>query len=263
MARFPLLIKIANVLAYVFLTGANVYSGFGPEKDDSPYRTNHPTYISPASFVFGVGGLIHFLLGGYVIYQFFSNNQEVIEDGVGWKFVGISLLNTLWLALWQGDHLFLALITIFITYSLVSRVYYLIKTDYAGGSFNEKVFIHAPFSLYNAWVYVMFIISIYAAFLPVKDEDESPSILVKSFVVLGLFILSFKASIVYIEAAQGDIVGAVVIAFTLYGIFVEQTDPVIHWSALGFAIITSIHILKPFYLKYVRGEEGERARLLP
>ncbi|CAG8573780.1 11003_t:CDS:2 [Funneliformis mosseae] len=257
MARFPLLIKIANVLAYVFLTGANVYSGFGPEEDDSPYRTNHPTYISPASFVFGIGGLIHFLLGGYVIYQFFSSNQEVVEDGVGWKFVGISLLNTLWLYLW------VCILQRHFHVIQLSRVYYLIKTDYAGGSFNEKVFIHAPFSLYNAWIYVMFIISIYAAFLPVKEEDESPSILVKSFVVLGLFILGFKASIVYIEAAQGDIVGAVVIAFTLYGIFVEQTDPVIHWTALGFAIITSIHILKPFYLKYVRGEEGERARLLP
>jgi len=99
MARYPLAIKISNLLVYVFLLGANVYSGLGPENEDSPYHDAHPTYISPAPFVFGVWGLIHFLLGGFVIYQFFGSAEELIVDGINWHFVGITLLNTLWLAL--------------------------------------------------------------------------------------------------------------------------------------------------------------------
>ncbi|CAI2172168.1 10552_t:CDS:2 [Funneliformis geosporum] len=240
MARFPTLIKIAN--------------------GDSPYREKHPTYISPAPFVFGVWGLIHFLLGGFVIYQFFSSNQELVEDGIHWHFVGISLLNTLWLALWQGDHLILAWITILFTSSQVSYVYYTIKYNYPGGSFKEKIFIHAPFSLYHAWIFVITVISTFAAFLPDKDEDDA-SILVKTLVVFGLFVLS-STSVGYIEGAKGDITGAVVIAWTLYGIFVAQADPVIHWAALVFAVCTSFYILKPIVLKYYRGESDENAPLL-
>ncbi|CAB4445923.1 unnamed protein product [Rhizophagus irregularis] len=67
MARYPLAIKIANVFVYIFLLGSNVYSGlFNRESENSPYGGKHLTYISPAPFVFGVWGLIHFLLGGFV-----------------------------------------------------------------------------------------------------------------------------------------------------------------------------------------------------
>jgi hypothetical protein len=265
MARFPLLIKIANLLAYIFLLGANVYSGLGPDNEDSPYRESHPTYITPAPFIFGIWGLIHFLLGGFVIYQFFSSSPEVIEDGIHWHFVGITLLNSLWLALWQTDHLFLAWITILITSSQVSYIYYTIKNKYGrsgGSSFNEIIWVHAPFSLYHAWIFVIAVISTFAAFLPDKEDDHSPSIIVKILVVLGLLFLEGTA-VGYIEKFKGDIAGAVVIAWTLYGIFVEQEDPIIHWTALVLAVFTTFHILRPLYRKYVRGETGEQAPLLP
>jgi hypothetical protein len=262
MARFPLLIKISNLLAFIFLVGANVYSGLGPEKDDSPYHENHPTYITPAPFVFGVLGLIQFLLGGFVIYQFFSSNPEVVVDGISWHFIGVILLNSLWLFLWQTDHLILAWIVVLITSSQISYIYYTIKYKYPGGSLNEIIWVHAPFSLYHAWIFVMAVISTFAAFLPDKEDDESPSILIKILVVVGLLILEGTA-VGYIEKFKGDIAGAVVIAWTLYGIFVEQEDPVIHWSALILAIFTSFHILRPLYRKYVRGDSGESAPLLP
>jgi hypothetical protein len=262
MARFPLVIKIANLLAYIFLLGANVYSGLGPDKDDSPYQESHPTYITPAPFVFGVWGLIHFLLGGFVIYQFFSSNQELIIDGIHWHFVGITLLNSLWLALWQTDHLILSWITILITASQVSYIYYTIRFNHSEASISEIVWVHAPFSLYHAWIFVITVISTFAAFLPDKEEGESPSVLVKILVVIGLLILKGTA-VGYIEKSKGDIAGALVIAWTLYGIFVEQSDAIIHWTALVLAVLSTLHILKPLYKKYVRGESGETAPLLP
>jgi len=263
MARFPIVAKIANLLAYIFLLGANVYSGLGPDKEDSPYRESHPTYITPAPFVFGVWGLIHFLLGGYVIYQFFASNPGIIEDSIGWHFVCIALLNSLWLALWQTDHLILSWITILITASQISYIYYAIKNSSHGdSSFNEIVWVHAPFSLYHAWIVVIAVISTFAAFLPDKDDDKSPGILVKILVVLGLLFLEGTA-IGYVEKFKGDIAGAIVIAWTLYGIFVEQQDPIIHWTALVLAIITTFHILRPLYRKYIKHESGESAPLLP
>jgi len=263
MARFPLAIKISNLFVYVFLLGANLYSGLGPDSEGSPYQDNHPTYISPAPFVFGVWGLIHFLLGGFVIYQFFTSNEDLIVDGVNWHFVGISLLNTLWLALWQTDHLILAWITILITSVQVSLIYKILSQYHGEGScsVNERVWIHAPFSLYHAWIVVISVISTFAAFTHDKVEDEKPSVLIKILVVIGLLFLEGTA-VAYVEALKGDIAGAIVIDWALYGIFVEQQDPVIHWTALILGVFTSLHILKPLYKKYIKGSNEESAPLL-
>jgi hypothetical protein len=263
MARYPVAIKISNLLVYVFLLGANLYSGLGPDNKDSPYNREHPTYISPAPFVFGVWGLIHFLLGGFVIYQFFGSAEELIVDGINWHFVGITLLNTLWLALWQTDHLILSWITILFTSAQVSLVYKILSQYHGEGStsINERVWVHAPFSLYHAWIFVIAVISTFAAFAPDKVDDEKPSVLVKILVVIGLLVLESTA-VTYVEALKGDIAGALVIDWALYGIAAEQEDPVIHWSALVLAVITSLHILKPLYKKYIKGSNEETAPLL-
>jgi hypothetical protein len=50
--------------------------------------------------VFYVWSVIHFLLGGFVIYQWFEPAHEVAVHGVGWHFVISSVLNAVWLSLW-------------------------------------------------------------------------------------------------------------------------------------------------------------------
>jgi len=259
MARFPLVIKISNLAVYIFLLSATLYSALGPDQsEDSPYH-DKPTYISPAPFVFGVWGLIHFLLGGFVIYQFFGAN-DIIVDGINWNFVGITLLNSLWLVLWQTDHRILAWITILITSLQVTYVYHVLKRHREEGcSINELIWVHAPFSLYHAWIFVIAVISTFAAFTHAKS-DEGPTILMKILVVIGLLVLEGTA-VGYIEKLKGDIAGAIVIDWALYGIAVEQSDPVIHWSALILAVITSLHILKPIVQKF-RGSSEESAPLL-
>src|SRR6266511_4082880 len=103
----------------------------------------------------------------------------------------------MYLSIYQTDHLFLAWITILITASQISYIYYTIKHTYGGGSFNEIVWVHAPFSLYHSWIIVIAVISTFAAFLHDKG-DEPPSILVRILVVLGLLFLEGTA-VGYIE----------------------------------------------------------------
>ncbi|KAF0495081.1 putative membrane permease [Gigaspora margarita] len=196
----PLLIKVLNVLAYVFLLSANVYSGFEGESGGSPYHNSHETYITPAPFVFGVWGLIHLLLGGFA--------------------------------------------------------------PFAAQNWADKLFIHAPFSLYHAWIAVILVLSIFAALTPEKT-DEDPILLVKIVVVIALFILK-GLSVAYIEGFDSDIAGSIVIAWTLVGIFVEQQDPIIHWTALVLAIISIFHIVKGLITLYRKSSRsGEYAPLNP
>ncbi|CAG8702885.1 14515_t:CDS:2, partial [Cetraspora pellucida] len=237
----PLFIKVLNVLSYIFFLTANIYSVFEGDGSQSPYHGSHKTYISPAPFVFGVWGLIHFLLGGFVIYQFFPAANDVVVDGIHWHFIGISLLNGLWLASWEANYLIISFIAILLTSGQISYVYAMLKRQqFAPANLVDKLLIHVPFSLYHAWIAVILVLSVFAIITPEKTDDE-PIVLVKIVVVIALLILK-GLSATYIEAGN-DIAGASVIAWTLVGIFVEQEDPVIHWSALILVIFSTIHII--------------------
>jgi hypothetical protein len=157
----------------------------------------------------------------------------------------------------------LAWITILITSLLVSLVYNVLRQYHREGSatINERVWVHAPFSLYHAWIFVITVVSTFAAFASEKEHDEKPTILMKILVVIGLLVLESTA-VGYIEALKGDIAGAIVIDWALYGIAVEQQDPVIHWTALVLAVVTSIHIIKPLYKRFVQGSTEESSPLL-
>jgi len=157
----------------------------------------------------------------------------------------------------------LAWITILITSIQVSYVYRVVSQYHGEGSatINERIWVHAPFSLYHAWIVVIAVISTFAAFAHDKVEGEKPSILTKVLVVIGLLFLK-SASINYIESFKGDIAGSIVIAWSLFGVAIEQHDPVIHWSALILGVISSFHILKPLFKRFVRGSSDESAPLL-
>ncbi|CAG8440816.1 12320_t:CDS:2 [Acaulospora colombiana] len=260
MAIPPLLIKIVNTLAFVFLLGLNTYAGFFD--NDSPYHETHVTYITPAAFVYFIWVLIHFLLLGFVIYQFFPAANEVVVDGIHGHFLSLSVFNAIWVWLYSTDHTILALIPLLLVSGQVSYVYFIIKNRYPAATFGETVWIHAPFSLYHGWIFVLTVIGVFVAFSPEKVDDESPNVLTKIFVVLGLLFLEGTA-VAYIEKYKGDIAGAIVIAWSLFGIAAEQDDPVIHWAAIILAVFTTIHIFKPLFKKYVLKTREEQAPLIP
>jgi hypothetical protein len=135
---------------------------------------------------------------------------------------------------------------------------YTINKQREHANLNEEIWIHAPFSLYHAWISVISFISIFAAFASDKvDPDSKPSLIVKIFAVIALLLLAKLATIGYFWKGKGDVAGAIVIAWYLYGVAVEQRDPVIHWTSFVLAIISSIFILVAIVKKIRnRGEES-------
>ena len=125
----------------------------------------------------------------------------------------------------------------------------------------DNAFIHAPFSLYHAWIFVIAVISTFVAFTP-EVSDDGPSVLVTIAVIIGLLVLQSTA-VSYVELGKGDVAGALVIAWALYGIFMEQDSPAISWTAFALSILTLLYSVKPFVAKHVFGRSGEeRAPLL-
>nr|CAG8486450.1 10633_t:CDS:2 [Entrophospora candida] len=149
-------------------------------------------------------------------------------------------------------------------YSVLYGFIYGLHNKFPAQGINDTLWIHAPFSLYHAWITFLFMLSLFAAFTPEKtddDDDKQPKVYLKVLVFFALLTLQIIASN-YIEKFKGDIAGALVIAGALYGIFAAQDDPFIHWTSLFFAICTSIHIVKPFVKKYFFGSSAEHAPLL-
>ncbi|KAG0364858.1 hypothetical protein BC939DRAFT_482881 [Gamsiella multidivaricata] len=248
--------KVANILVYLTLVSGNLYSTFiGGEDQDSPYHSKHQSYITPAAFTFYIWTLIHVLLGGMVIYQWFNDK---VHKAVGWHFVIVSIINAIWLALWTAGHTFLAFVTLIFATGAVSFIYYRLKEQHAADTVAEVLFLHLPFSLYHAWIFVLLVINAFAVFSSAEGEPSTFQ------AVLAIVGLVFVASTVigYIEYKKGDVAGALVLSWYLFGVFAQQKDAAIHWTSLGLGIAVAVYTLKPFVTSFFGRQSGETAPLL-
>lgn len=155
----------------------------------------------------------------------------------------------------------MALFALFLATGAVSFVYYRLKANYEETeSLLDMIFLHLPFSLYHAWIFVLLIINVFAILSPANDEGI-PSTFQTVLAIAGL---AFIASTVigYIEYKQGDVAGALVLAWYLFGVFSQQEDAAIHWTSLGLGIAVAAYTLKPFVFRLVGRQSGESAPLL-
>lgn len=80
--------------------------------------------------------------------------------------------------------------------------------------------------------------------------------------VAGLCFVS-SSVIGYIEYKQGDVAGALVLAWFLFGVFDQQRESAaIHWTALGLGIGVTAYTLKPFVFRLVGRPTSETTPLL-
>lgn len=129
------------------------------------------------------------------------------------------------------------------------------------------MFVHLPFSLYHAWALVLVVLSGFEAFG--REIHHHAGIGTKVFVFLALLFLETTAVGYAFQSNEGDIGGAAVITWVLFAIFAhQQKSAFIHWSALGFAILSAFFTLKSFVLTWRSGRSGsllhdeERAPLI-
>ncbi|ORY00046.1 hypothetical protein K493DRAFT_313003 [Basidiobolus meristosporus CBS 931.73] len=252
-------LKVVNVIVYFYFLSDNIYAVVGPENVNGPYTPDakHPTYITPAPFAFAAYGLTHFLLLGFIIYQWFDTADDVVKDGVGWWFASSAILHSLWLHLWEQGHRITSLLIVLFIAGIISSIYHRLKSDFAVRNWADALFVHAPFSIYHAWIVVVAVVNAFAAFT--RTHVDGPSTLQVIFVIFGLVFLG-STGIGYTEYKKGDLVGAFVIAWSLLAIFVQQHEPAIHWTALGLSIAVLIYSVKP--LVSGRASEAEQAPLL-
>ncbi|CAO3639463.1 unnamed protein product [Cunninghamella blakesleeana] len=259
MSKLHIFQKISNVIVYLAFLSATVYTVVSPK--EGGINEGH-TYITPSFWISYIWTLIHLLLGGYIIYQWFEAAHEVAIHGVGWHFVISVLLSSAWLGLLQSGHVFLAFIFVLLTASSVSYVFYNLEKNYPADNWADKLLVHAPFSLWHGWIVFSVVINFFQ--LVTHTSEDGPGVWSRIFVILGLLFLTSTA-IGYVEYKKnkGDIAGALVLGLGILAVFTNQQDPWIHWTALALAIITLAYPLRPFVSKALgRNSSAENAPLL-
>ncbi|KAK0461041.1 uncharacterized protein EV420DRAFT_1267132 [Desarmillaria tabescens] len=262
-----ILLKIVNVLAYFLFLGSNIYTIAAPS---DIYFTGKETYITPAPWAFLIWSLIHLLLLGTIIYQFFPGGKQVVIDGISWRFPLLGVLNAIYVNLWASHHYIVAFIFALFVSSAVTHIYYIVKKHHSPQSSADEVFVHLPFSLYHGWTTVLVILTAFEAF-GVNALERKAGVWTKVFVFLGLFFLEGTAATYAFSSPEGDLPASVAIAWSLFAIFAHQTSSgFIHWSSLAFSILALVWVVKGAVGLFgrsrsgaVRLEDPERAPLIP
>ncbi|KAJ8076970.1 hypothetical protein AAF712_000539 [Marasmius tenuissimus] len=260
-----ILLKIINVVCYFLFLGSNIYTVASPA---GIYYNTKLTYITPAPWAFLIWSVIHILLLGTVIYQFFASGKRTIIDGVSWRFPLLTVLNAIYVNVWAKHHYIVAFVLALFVSSAVTHIYYIVKKHHSSQSTADEVFIHLPFSLWHGWTTVLVVLTAFEAF-GVNALDKPAGVWTKVFVFLGLFFLEATAATYAFSSPEGDLPASIAIAWSLWAIFAEQrSSAFIHWSALAFSILALVWVVKGGLglsnrMRGIRLEDEERAPLVP
>ncbi|KAH7108353.1 hypothetical protein BKA62DRAFT_630494 [Auriculariales sp. MPI-PUGE-AT-0066] len=237
-----LLLKVTNIVVFVLFLGSNLYAA-NPE---DVYRLHRETYFTPDSFAYLLWTLIHVLLAGLILYQWFPSGSRTIIHGISWRFPLLAILNAIYSHVKGRGHYVVAFILSLLVGSAVSNIYYVIKRYHRSESLNDEVWIHLPFGLYHGWATVMIVLSGFEAF-GINAVTRKPGIWTDVFVFLSLLFLQSTSAAYSFGSSEGDLSGSVAITWVLFAIFNHQHTPFIHWSALAFAVLSSLWVLKSAY----------------
>jgi len=235
-------LKIVNIVVYFFFLGSNIYAVAGP---GDIYHNSKETYLTPATWTFLIWSLIHFLLLGFLFYQFTDSGKKVAIDGVGWRFPLLAVLNAIYVSVWAHGRYVIAFFLALAVSSCVSHIYYIVKKHHRGQSFGDEIFVHLPFSLYHGWTTVLVLLTGFEAFG--RNANTHPAhFWTKFFVFLSLFFLEATSAAYAFSSPEGDLAGSIAITWSLFGIWAKQSAP----GGSGFVGITSLvfSILSAFWV---------------
>jgi hypothetical protein len=239
-----ILLKIVNIIVYLLFLGSNLYTVAAPSE---VYYNGKETYITPAPWAFLIWSIIHVLLLGAVIYQFFPGGKNSIIDGISWRFPLLGVLNAIYVNLWANQYYIVAFVFALFVSSAVTHIYYIVKKHHSSQSTADELFVHLPFSLYHGWTTVLVVLTAFEAFGN-NALTEKAGVWTKVLVFLALFFLEATAATYAFSSPEGDLPASVAIAWSLWAIFAHQTSSgFIHWSSLAFAILALLWVLKGAY----------------
>jgi len=246
--RNPSYRRFANISAFLALVIINGLAGATTlvgGRNTAQVSNSYPTLITPAGYVFSIWGIIYILLGVFIVYQALPSQQgKGFQSKIGWLFVASSLLNCIWLFLWQFEFLTFTLLIMFLLLTSLIFIYVRVGIGKIKAPIIEKLAVYVPFSIYLGWITIASVANVATVLVSLNwgGFGLNAQIWTTLIVILVLIIT------ILVIATRKDIAFTLVIIWALVGIgFNHSSDQAVFYlteiSALIVAMLLLVWIL--------------------
>ena len=223
MATENSLLKVTNITAFVLTVIVNSLAGSTTligGVNTAQISDSNPTLITPAGYVFSIWGIIYVLLGIFVIFQALpSQKEKEYKKKIGWLFVLSSIINIVWLFLWQYELLSLSVVLMFLLLASLILIYIRLGIGKSPVPLREKLAVHVPFSVYLGWITIASIANVSVTLVSVNWNGFG----ISSEIWASLIIIVALVITLLVLATRRDIAYGLVIVWALIGIAVKQS----------------------------------------
>ena len=246
--KYPGYRRIANIAAFiavVIINGLASATSIIGGRNTAQVSNSFPTLITPAGYVFSIWGIIYILLGVFVVYQALpSQKGKGFQSKIGWLFVLSSLLNCIWLFLWQFEFLILTVPIMFLLLASLIFIYVRVGIGKINAPSIEKLAVHVPFSVYLGWITIASIANVATTIVSLNWGSFGLS----AEIWAGLIVILLLIITTIVIATRKDIAYTLVIIWALVGIgFNHSSNQAVFFltevSALIVAVILAAWIL--------------------
>jgi hypothetical protein len=188
-----------------------------------------PNLFVPAGITFSIWGVIYFFLAAFSVYQgrdLFKDNKIDMPylEKIGYWFIISNIANAAWIFFWHFQvilppALVLSLVVMIIIVISLIMIYLKLEIGRSDISRGEKVWVHAPFSIYLGWITVATIANVTAVLVTAGVEPFGP---IAEF--LTVFVILVAVIITYLMLfLRKDWVYSLVIVWAVLGIYLKQS----------------------------------------
>jgi hypothetical protein len=247
------ILKPANIVFFVLTIIVNGLAGgttlIGGKLTAAVSDAN-PTLVTPAGYVFSIWSIIYILLGAFVIYQALpSRSSRGFTEKVGWLFVLSSIINIVWLFLWQFEYLSISVVLMFLLLATLIAIYVRLGIGKTKVGLDDRLAVHLPFSVYLGWITVATIANVATALVWLNWDGAGISAETWAILVIAVALVITSS---YAHNQKG-LRYSLVIIWALVGIAVKQSgNQTIVMVAEVSAVIVAIMLIATIIIAKVR-----------
>ena len=250
--NYSSLLRFSNILAFALTILVNALAGsttlIGGQVTADISDANF-TLITPAGYVFSIWGVIYVLLGIFVIFQALpSQKNQDYQNKIGWLFILSSVLNIVWIFLWQFEYLIFSVFIMFMLLATLIAIYLRLDIGKSSVELREKVAVHLPFSTYLGWITIASIANVATTLVSINWDGFGldPELWALLIIIIAL-LLSLTVVITRKDVAYG-----LVIIWAFIGISAAQTAQNIITLTQISALIVLVTLVATILLQKLR-----------
>jgi hypothetical protein len=204
-------------------------------------------YFLPPGYVFSIWGLIYSALIAFVVYRLLpAHRASGAVRAVSGLFIASCVANIAWIFCWHYERFTLAFVAMLGILLALTGVYLRLNIGRAAVSWQDRWFVHAPFSLYLGWISVATVANATQLLYYLEWGQFGLSAEAWMLVILGVVVV--LAALVAWQ--RRDVIYLLVFVWALAGIAVKQADVALiangTWAAAAIiAVLALLSLVRP------------------